>query len=154
MLNSISITRRSEPGRTLKNIIAIVRREKNIKQRDLAKALDVSPSYLCKIEKEIIDPTEKFISTCSRHLDVKPDELFPDKSVKKLDKTLNNNFSNNLWAIRVEKGIKQNTLAEQIGCSPSYLSKVEKGIQRPNEKFRKKCAKILKKKEALLFPNQ
>ncbi len=138
----------------MKNVIAIIRRERNIKQRDLARELEVSPSYLCKIEKGTIDPTDRFIHSCSKFFGVPVEELFPDKPGKKIDQTLNNNLSNNLWAVRREKGIKQNALANQIGCSPSYLSKVEKGLQRPNEKFRKKCAKILKKKEALLFPNK
>jgi transcriptional regulator with XRE-family HTH domain len=56
--------------------------------------------------------------------------------------------------VRQEKGIKQYELARQLECSPSYLSKVEKGLQRPNDRFRKRCAKILRVKESELFAGE
>lgn len=60
-------------------MIPYFRREKNIKQIDLAKDLKVSPSYLCKIEKGFQEPTEKFMKEISEYLDVAMNELFPQK---------------------------------------------------------------------------
>jgi transcriptional regulator with XRE-family HTH domain len=79
-----------------------------------------------------------------------PDVLFPSKKEKENIK--NTIPLNGLWKIRKSKGIKQNSLAKMMGCSPSYLSKIEKGIQNPNDKFKKKCAKMLRVKEIDLFP--
>jgi len=132
------------------NIIPFIRRKKKIKQNELAHALDISPSYLCKIEKGLIEPTGNFIKNCCKYLDVMPDVLFPSKKEKENIK--NTIPLNGLWKIRKNKGIKQNLLAKMMGCSPSYLSKIEKGIQKPNDKFKKKCAKMLKVKEIDLFP--
>ena len=130
------------------NRISIIRREKKIKQRDLATALGISPSYLCKIEKVVQEPTDKFIKACSEYLGVSENELFspPNKKTKRKSQ-----FKNKLWEIRQAKGIKQYELARILECSPSYLSKVEKGLQCPNDKLRKLCARVLKIKEKELF---
>ena len=136
----------------MENMIPYFRREKKIKQVDLARALKVSPSYLCKIEKGLQEPTERFVKSCAEFLNVAVEELFPVKK-KKREKIRNikSSHSNKLWSVRRERGIKQYELARMLDCSPSYLSKVEKGLQEPNGKFRKKCAKILKIKEIELF---
>lgn len=118
----------------------------------MAKDLNVSPSYLCKIENGVQQPSEKFIKACANYLNVPVNKLFPEKIDKIEIKKITNNNSNQLWLVRMNKGIKQNHLAKLLGCSPSYLSKVEKEIQKPNIKFKKKCAKILKVKEIELFP--
>ncbi len=136
----------------MENMIPYFRREKNIKQIDLAKDLKVSPSYLCKIEKGFQEPTEKFMKEISEYLDVAMNELFPAKRRKREKiKKINNTYSNKLWSVRRERGVKQYELARMLDCSPSYLSKVEKGLQQPNIKFKRKCAKILKVKEVELF---
>ena len=136
----------------MKNIIQYIRRKKNIKQNDLARALRVSASYLCKVENCLQKPTEKFIRACSRYLDIPREELFSKEIEKGKMENLNSSFKNRIWSVRQEKGIKQNELAKLLGCSPSYLSKVEKGLFYPNEQFRRKCARILKIKTADLFP--
>ncbi len=133
------------------NLLPLLRRKLDIKQRDLAKDLAVSPSYLCKVEKGLVDPTVNFKELCAAFFDESIETIFPEKKKKKRIHT-DSMFHNNIWSIRQKKDIRQNKLAEMIGCSPSYLSKVEKGIQEPNEKFRKKCAKILRTKETELFP--
>ena len=130
------------------NRILFIRREKKIKQRDLAAALGVSPSYLCKIEKTVQEPTDKFVKACSEYLGVSENELFSEPHKKMKDK---HQFKNKLWEIRQAKGIKQYELARMLECSPSYLSKVEKGLQCPNNKLRKLCARALKIKEKELF---
>ena len=118
----------------------------------MAKDLDVSPSYLCKIEKGIQQPTDKFKQACAKYLNVKASKLFPEDINRDKMKKLDTGFKNRLWSVRKEKNIKQYELARLLRCSPSYLSKVEKGQQIPTSKFKKSCAKILKTKEIDLFP--
>lgn len=137
----------------MENIIPVIRRKKKIKQLDLAKALDVSPSYLCKVEKGLVEPTDYFREQCSSYLGESPEIIFPPLGGKNILKLGDKPFTNNIWSARQKKNIKQNKLAELLECSPSYLSKIEKGLQQPSEKFKKKCAKILKIKEAELFPD-
>ncbi len=134
------------------NKISVLRRTKGIKQYDLAKSLDVSPSFLCKIEKGLIEPTESFKKKCSDFFNEKEELLFNLSEDKKNVIFHGNEANNNLWSVRIKKNLKQNKLAELLGCSPSYLSKIEKGFQEPNLAFKKKCAKILKIKEIELFP--
>ncbi len=117
----------------------------------MSKALSVSPSYLCKVEKGIQDPTEKFMDACSDFLNEPRSVIFPDISIKK--NTADDEFKNNLWHFRMEKGLKQNELAKYLECTPSFLSKIEKGFQIPNDKFKKKCARVLKIKESKIFPS-
>lgn len=136
----------------MKNLIPIIRRKKKISQKAMAVALNISPSYLCKIENGIQSANDEFKKVCADYLKVTIDELFPLMPIKKTSKMVQKEFTNNLWSVRRYKGVKQNRLARQIGCSPSYLSKVEKGLQVPNDKFKKKCARILKIKEIELFP--
>lgn len=135
------------------NMILYYRRKKNIKQVDMAKALHVSPSYLCKIERGVQEPTEEFKKQCAKHLNVSIAKLFPENFPDK--KEIINDFvpsKNKLWSIRISKGIKQYELAKMLHCSPSYLSKIEKGMQHPTDDFKKICAKVLKVKETEIFP--
>jgi putative transcriptional regulator len=134
-------------------MIPYIRRKKNIKQYDMAKALRVSPSYLCKIEKGIQEPSDKFKQACAKYLNVSAPALFPQAIDDAKIRTINRSFSNKLWSVRKEKKIKQYELARHLRCSPSYLSKVEKGLQEPTVQFKKMCAKILKTKEHELFPS-
>lgn len=136
------------------NKLALLRRRKGIKQCDLAKALDVSPSFLCKIEKGLIEPTDLFKNQCARYFDEKIENIFTEINIKHESCIDGRHLNNNLWSIRLKKNLKQNKLAKMIGCSPSYLSKIENGIQEPNDYFKKKCAKILKIKEFELFPGK
>ncbi len=135
------------------NKLALLRRTRGIKQYDLAQTLEVSPSFLCKIEKGLQEPTEIIKNKCADFFNEKVESIFSlveDK--RRIDIISGNNLTNNLWTFRTKKNIKQNRLAELLGCSPSYLSKIEKGLQEPNSIFKKKCAKILKIKEMELFP--
>lgn len=136
----------------MKNVIAFVRREKRISQVKLAELVGVSPSYLCKIEKSIIDPSSLFIEKCCLVLEVDRSVLFPQKmSVKKIVVHARPQ-KNSIWLERKKQGIKQVELARRINFSPSYLSKVETGQQMPTDFFKKQCAKVLRKKESDLFP--
>jgi DNA-binding XRE family transcriptional regulator len=104
------------------------------------------------VEKGLVKPTESFKKTCAGYFNENVELIFP---VKQISKTIlySDGFTvNNVWAARKKKNIKQNKLAEQLECSPSYLSKIEKGMQMPTDKFKKKCARILKIKEKELFP--
>jgi len=139
-------------GLILGNLIPLFRRKAKIKQVDLADYLKVSPSYLCKIEKGHVIPTGSFKKMCADYFNEDIEVLFPDESIKKTNIYSDKFLPNNIWAVRKKKNIKQNKLAEQLECSPSYLSKIEKGVQMPTNKFKKKCAKVLKIKEKELFP--
>lgn len=135
----------------MENTILFIRRSKNIKQADMARDLDVSPSYLCKVEKGTQEPSDKFKKLCAKYLEVALSELFPQRKNRETVKVSETGARNALWSARQARGIKQNELSRLLGCSPSYLSKVEKGLQKPNAAFKKKCAKILKVKETTLF---
>ena len=139
-------------GLLLATLIPVIRREKNIKQYDMAKDLNVSPSFLCKVEKGALKPTEKFKKACAKYLKVEVKNLFPINDINRED--VYGIAKNNIWNIRRKKGLKQYNLAKLLGCSPSYLSKIEKGIQMPNKEFKTKCAKILQISVRELFPCQ
>ncbi len=87
----------------------------------MARALKVSPSYLCKIEKGIQEPTEKFKQACARFLNSPVAVVFPQNVDREKMKNINRSFKNKLWSVRKEKRIKQYELARQVRCSPSYL---------------------------------
>lgn len=135
----------------MENMIPYIRRKRNISQYQMAKALNVSPSYLCKIEKGTQTPTEKFKQACAKYLGVPLSLLFPDNLDREKVRSLSRGFKNKLWSVRKEKKLKQYELAQLLRCSPSYLSKVEKGLQEPTQQFKKLCARILKTREAELF---
>ncbi len=134
------------------NKLAFLRRTKGIKQCDLAVKLEVSASFLCKIEKGLLEPTDLFKNKCADIFNEKVESIFSLIEDKKGIILSESKLNNNLWTVRLKKNMKQNKLAELLGCSPSYLSKIEKGFQEPNVIFKKKCAKILKIKEIELFP--
>ncbi|MBP7901288.1 MAG: helix-turn-helix transcriptional regulator [Spirochaetes bacterium] len=129
------------------NSISKYRRLRKIKQNDMAKAMGVTPSYLCKIEKDSIEASESFKKSCAEYLDVDLNILFsPSK------KLVVDSDSNMIWNERIKKGITQRELAVMLKCSPSYLSKIEKGEIDPPFEFKKECAKIFRKKADKLFP--
>lgn len=134
------------------NMLPLLRRKRMITQRDLARMLDVSPSYLCKVEKGMIEPAETFRNSCADFFNDTVENIFVVKPVMHMEHQGEARFHNNLWSARIKKNIKQNQLAGQLGCSPSYLSRIEKGLQLPSIKFRRQCAKILKISESELFP--
>lgn len=136
------------------NIISHLRRQKGLKQNDMAEALRISPSYLCKVEKGVQKPAKNFKRACSDFFGIPEHEIFFQKKIdRKKIGNLHLNSQNKLWLTRQQKGVKQFELAKMLNCSPSYLSKIEKGLQVPTSEFRKKCAQVLKKREADLFPN-
>ncbi len=137
----------------MKNIIPYLRRQKGIKQADMSRALEVSPSYLCKVENGTMHPSKNFMLKCAEYLEVDIEVLFSKNISKEKIFNISKNLNNKLWSIRKKKGIKQVELARKLDCSPSYLSKIEKGHQSPSEEMRKKCAKILKIRENELFPH-
>lgn len=136
----------------MNNMLPVLRRKKMIKQRELAKVLDVSASYLCKVEKGLIVPAEAFRNSCADFFNDTVENIFFIKPVLHIESHGENRFHNNLWTARKKKNIKQNRLSEMLGCSPSYLSRIEKGLQQPSIRFRRQCAKILRISESDLFP--
>lgn len=134
------------------NNISHLRRQKGIKQNDMARDINVSPSYLCKVEKGQTVPGEDFIEKCAEYLEVSPDALFKKGEILVVqEESEEGSYINRLWEARRKRKMKQYELARMLGCSPSYLSRIEKGLQQPTIAFRKRCAKILKIKEIELF---
>ncbi len=72
----------SKVEKGLTNKIWTLRRQKNIKQYDLAKTLKVSPSYLSKVETGNQEPSPKFIQDCAKYFKIKENELFPEIKIK------------------------------------------------------------------------
>lgn len=136
----------------MKNLIPYVRRKQRISQIELARKIGVSPSYLCKIEKSIQEPSLSFIKRCEEILNVNRDELFPERLTKNTITAICTNQAHPLWLERKKIGMKQIDLANRVQCSPSYLSKVERYQLQPTEFFKRQCAKVLKKSELDLFP--
>lgn len=140
----------------MKNLIPHYRRQRKVKQTEMARELNVSPSFLCKVEKGLAEPSMKFKAACSEFLDVPESVLFPQHALKikngEVSLPSGTEPGNLLWQIRIDRGIKQNELARLLSCSPSFLSKVEKGLQDPGDEFKKKCARIFKIKQTVLFP--
>jgi len=60
---------------TLGEIIREKRSEKKISLRKLAEILDISPAYLCQIEKNVVVPTIERIHDIAKALDVNVDML-------------------------------------------------------------------------------
>ena len=129
------------------NSISKYRRIRKIKQNDMAKAIGVTPSYLCKIEREIIEAPESFKRTCAEFLGVDICILFSPSR-----KVVVDSDSNMLWNERSKKGMTQRELAVKLKCSPSYLSKIEKGEIDPPDEFKKECSKLFRIKADKLFP--
>ena len=53
-------------------------------------------------------------------------------------------MKNHIFFLRRKNKINQYDMAYAIGISPSYLSKIETGRQKPTEKLKKACADYLK----------
>ena len=101
-----------------------------------------------KIKQNDIDAPESFKKSCAEYLEVELNVLFsPSKKV------IVESDSNMVWNERTKKGITQRELAAMLKCSPSYLSKIEKGEIDPPHEFKKECAKIFRKKTDKLFPD-
>ena len=135
----------------MKYLIAHRIRWKNLTQCELANSVSFSPAFVIKFVKGRSEPNLELIKDCARAMKVPIQELVA-KHEGASQKSPERISCNRLWSVRKQKGMKQYALAQMIGCSPSYLSKIEKGLQSPNKKFKRKCAKILKIKEMHLFP--
>jgi len=60
-------------------------------------------------------------------------------------------MKNHIYFLRRKNKIKQYDMATALKVSPSYLSKIESGSQKPTERFKKACADYLKVSEEDLF---
>lgn len=135
----------------MKNHIFMLRKKRGIKQYDMARALGVSPSYLSKIETGSQDPTEKFITSCSKYLKTSIDKLFNDKPVEEVYPEFSQGLTNRLWAVRRALGIKQYDMAKKLKVSTPFLSKVELGLLEPPDEFKQLASKVIKMNKDELF---
>ena len=132
---------------SMRNLICYLRKQKGLKQYHLAQELNVSSSYLSKIETGLQDATPEFMEKCVEFFGLTKDEIFPpdDKFKDVLERYIRENIrnTNSIWKYRKQKGIKQYELARQLGVSPSHLSKIENGLSEPPDDLLEKCADIL-----------
>ncbi len=132
----------------MENIIPYLRRKKNIKQYDMARALKVSPSNLCKIEKGIKEPTEKFKQACSRFLNARVAVSFRKRRPRENEEH-QTQFQEQ--ALERSKGKPSNsTNSPDSSCALLVPVKVEKGLQ-GDAAFKTMCARILKTRESSFF---
>lgn len=59
------------------------RQEKNLSQEELAASLDISPSYISRMESDRKKPSLEMIFRLAKALEVEPDELI--KAMKETD---------------------------------------------------------------------
>jgi putative transcriptional regulator len=120
----------------------MLRKKRGIKQYDMARALDVSPSYLSKIETNSQEPTERFKVNASKFLKTTIDKLFNDDPVEEIYPEFSKGLVNKLWAKRREMGIKQYDMARELNVSTPFLSKVELGLIDPPDDFKELASKV------------
>lgn len=60
----------------MQNKIALIRRQKGVKQKDLAKKLKVNRSYLSKVENGHAWPSTKLLSRIAAELGVETKDFF------------------------------------------------------------------------------
>ena len=131
----------------MRNLIYYLRKQKRLKQYRLAQELNVSSSYLSKVETGIQEPTPEFKQKCAEFFGLTEEEIFPpdEKFEEVLQKYIKGDAGtkNKIWKFRKQKGMKQYELAKQLGISPSDLSKFENGLLEPSRDLLEKCAEIL-----------
>ena len=115
-----------------------LRRKHGVSQRELARKLGVTPSYICKVERDAEEPSDEFMHACEQALAALGDE--PATEV------------NRLWEYRNRTGMTQRELAKALHCSPSYVSRVEKGTLRPTDLFVTECARLFGVRASRIFP--
>ena len=80
-------------NRSFGDMVREARLEKDIGLRELAKRLDITPSYLSDIENDRRVPAEQVLSNLSRHLDLDFDDLMAragrlgDEAVRYMSRT-------------------------------------------------------------------
>lgn len=129
----------------------MLRKKRGIKQYDMARALNVSPSYLSKIETDTQEPTEKFKTNSAKYLKTTIEKLFNDLPVEQVFPEFSNGLPNKLWAKRREMGIKQYDMAKKLKVSTPFLSKVELGLIEPPTEFKQLASKVYKMDARELF---
>lgn len=129
----------------------MLRKKRGIKQYDMARALNVSPSYLSKIETDTQEPTEKFKINSAKYLKTTVEKLFNTSPVEEVYPEFSTGLPNKLWSKRREMGIKQYDMAKKLKVSTPFLSKVELGLIEPPNEFKQLASKIYKMDSKELF---
>ncbi|MFC2043979.1 helix-turn-helix domain-containing protein [Chloroflexota bacterium] len=139
-------------GSRLRNL----RQQAHLTQRELADKVGVNYSYLSKIESGVMPPpSEELILRLAEILNVDKDELLSlagripsditemlrdgeilgslrGKPTKRKDGIINkDSFGERLKELREKAGLSQGKLAETLGISFTYLSKLESGAKPP-----------------------
>jgi len=152
------------------NRIKELRQQAGLNQRVVARLVGIDFSYLSKIEKGLVVPAREVILKLAEVLSGSTDELLtlagklPSDIIEQLHnnpamlKSLRNgrvgksragavngtSFGRTLKELREKAGMSQSELADELGISFTYLSKIENGIRpAPSEKLIYRLAEIL-----------
>src|SRR3989304_7529831 len=142
-----------EFGSSIRNL----RKQAGMSQRDLAAKVGIDFTYLSKIENGVIPPpSQEVILRLAEVLDADRDDLLTlagkvpfdiaqilknldvlqslrDGSTEKKPGSISgtDSFSKKLRELREASGLSQSELADKIGVSFTYLSKIENGVKPP-----------------------
>ena len=119
----------------LGDYLKTIRKEKNITQKDLARELNISQSYLSDIENGRKNLSINTIERIAKKLGVSIAYLTSDNTQLNKEKNFNE-LGNFLRAFRESKNVTLRKLGLKINYSPTYISSVENGKKKnPSRKF-------------------
>ncbi len=102
--------------------IRLLREERGMSLQDLATATGFSYSYICEIERGLVEPSLRALRKASEALNV------PINRIKTPDSSLGGKIAR----VREELGLKQAQLAKKAGVSPGMIGQLEQGKVQPS----------------------
>ncbi len=102
--------------------IRLLREERGMSLQDLATATGLSYSYICEIERGLVDPSLRALRNTAKALHVPVNRInAPDSSL-----------GGKITRVREEFGMKQSQLAKKAGVSPGMIGQLEQGKVQPS----------------------
>lgn len=111
-----------EEGIGLGDRIRMLREEREMSLQDLATAADLSYSYICEIERGLVDPSLRALRKIAASINVPISRL----------KEPGNSMGSKITRVREEFGMKQSQLAKKAGVSPGMIGQLEQGKVQPS----------------------
>ena len=102
--------------------IRLLREERAMTLQNLATATGLSYSYICEIERELVEPSLRALRKVAEALNV------PINRIKLPDSSLGGKIAR----VREEFGLKQSQLAKKAGVSPGMIGQLEQGKVQPS----------------------
>ncbi|NMB40594.1 MAG: transcriptional regulator [Firmicutes bacterium] len=124
---------KNSEGITLGERIRMYREENKLSLKELAKASQISYSYLCGIEKGFALPSIRSLRKIAAGLNIPLNNLISTGS----------DLGTKLTGIRKEHGLNKSQLAKKSGVSPGLIGKLEKGEVQPSLQTIEKIASAL-----------